>query len=72
MSQWSLIIYGLAAVWAVQSLLGLMASYRRQKLVERQRAELARRQREAQQQQEIAERLPGLKSNPTTQSAKAA
>jgi hypothetical protein len=72
MSHWSLIIYGLAAVWGVQALLSLMASYRRQKLVELQRAELARRQTETRQQQEITDRLPGLKTKPEPQPAKAA
>ncbi|HUQ70089.1 MAG TPA: hypothetical protein VM165_11225 [Planctomycetaceae bacterium] len=72
MSQWSLVIYGLAAVWGVQSLLGLMLSYRRQKLVELQQAELVRRQSEDRQQQEIVERLPGLKAKPEPQPAKAA
>jgi len=69
MSLWSLVIYGLAAVWGVQSLLGLMLSYRRQKLVELQQAELARRQAEDRQQQEITDRLPGLKVKPELQPA---
>jgi len=44
MSHWSLLIYGLAAVWAVQALLTLMAHRRRRRLYDLQQAEIARRQ----------------------------
>ncbi len=45
MSQVSLIIYGVAALWAVQSLLNLMQQHRRRTLIRLQRAEIARRER---------------------------
>lgn len=72
MPNWSLIIYGLAAVWGVQALLSLMASYRQQKLAELQQIELTRQQALARIQQENDQRLPGLKSKPEPQPAKAA
>jgi|GEM_PF-4182442 len=47
MSSVSLVIYGVAAYWAVQMLLALMEQHRRRKLAELQQAEIARLQAEA-------------------------
>ncbi len=44
MSNVSLVIYGVAAFWAVQSLLMLIVNHRRQTLFRLQQAELARRE----------------------------
>ncbi|OYW11359.1 MAG: hypothetical protein B7Z55_19415 [Planctomycetales bacterium 12-60-4] len=48
MSNVSLVIYGLAALWGVQMLLAFMVQHRRRTLVRLQQAEIARRGTEEQ------------------------
>jgi hypothetical protein len=72
MQHWSLVVYGLAALWAVQALLNLMLVQRRCQLVALQKKELARRQATVQAKEEQTERLPGLKEPPAPVTRKAA
>lgn len=59
MSQVSLVIYGVAAFWALQSLTRMMLAHRRRILIRLQHQELNRREAERALQEEEATRLPG-------------
>lgn len=71
MSQVSLIIYAIAALWAVQSLLDLMIQHRKHTLQTLQRAELKRRETEV---EHAVESIPSVTISPPQrpQTAKAA
>lgn len=71
MSQVSLIIYGVAALWAVQSLLDLMIQHRQRTLQNLQRAELKRREATAQHADEPSATVT-LSTPQRQQTAKAA
>jgi len=75
MSRWSLLIYGIAAVLAVQTLLALMVQHRRRAFADLVNAETRRREAEAAAIQAEKDRLPGLEASRETtpqQTAKAA
>lgn len=75
MSRWSLLIYGIAALFGVQTLLALMVQHRRRTFADLVNAETRRREAEAAAIAAEQERLPGLErpiSKPVEQIAKAA
>lgn len=75
MSRWSLLIYGIAAVLGVQTLLALMVQHRRRMFAKLVNTENARREAEAAAVAAEQERLPGLDrpgGKPAEQTAKAA
>jgi hypothetical protein len=75
MSRWSLLIYGIAAVLGVQTLLALMVQHRRRTFTNRVNTENARREAAAAAVTAEQERLPGLDrntNNPAQTTAKAA
>lgn len=59
MSTVSMVIYGLAAAWAVQSLLSLIVERRQTSLLRLKHEELARRAAQTEHQKQHDERLPG-------------
>lgn len=59
MSNVSLLIYGVAALWGLRGIITLMAAHRRDRLRLLQSEELARREAESQAAAEQAQRLPG-------------
>lgn len=64
MSYVSLVIYAVAALWAVQMLLTLMEQHRRRKLAELQQAEIVRLQAEAAAEAELANVTTSIKNPP--------
>ncbi len=60
MSRWSLLIYGIAALVGVQTLLALMVQHRRRTFTNLVNAENRRREAEAAAIQAEQERLPGM------------
>lgn len=58
MSQIGLIIYGVAALWAVQSLLALMQQHQKTTLIRLQREEISRREATAKTAEIVAESSP--------------
>ncbi|MDP1797707.1 MAG: hypothetical protein Q8K78_09510 [Planctomycetaceae bacterium] len=73
MSRWSLLIYGIAALLAVQTLLALMVQHRRRTFADLVNAEARRRAAEAADLEAQQELLPGLeKKKPAETTAKAA
>lgn len=71
MSRWSLLIYGIAALLGVQTLLALMVQHRRRIFTNLVNTENARREAEAAAVAAEEERLPGLERKAET-TAKAA
>ncbi len=64
MSNVSLLIYGVAALWGLRGVITLMAAHRRDRLRHLQSEELARREAESQAAAEQAQRLPGKAAVP--------
>jgi hypothetical protein len=64
MSNVSLLIYGVAALWGLRGVITLMAAHRRDRLRQLQSEELARREAESQAAAEQAQRLPGKTAVP--------
>jgi hypothetical protein len=60
MSRWSLLIYGIAAVLGVQTLLALMVQHRRRTFTNLVNAENRRRETEAAAIEVEKQRLPGI------------
>lgn len=72
MSRWSLLIYGIAALLGVQTLLALMVQHRRRIFSKLVNTENARREAEAAAMTPKEELLPELERNPGKTTAKAA